>query len=223
LVISFLKTISFASNIFPYEDCEIDGKALYVKKFKDTKENEINFVNKEKKCEIEIKSNNSGSMLVKKVGLESKKYKYINFQLKVADIIKGADLTKKSGDDAAARVYIFYRYEKEKAGFFEKLYRNYSKNESDGNSIVYIWGNNEKKGDVIENPYSDKFIQIIVESGTENAGKYIKFKQNVYEDFKKHFKYDPPETISSIAIMTDTDNTGAQATGYFKDIFFNTD
>ena len=223
LVIILFKTVSFASDIFPYEACEIDGKELYVKEFKDTKENEVNFIKDENGCEIEIKSDDSGSMLVKKVGLEAKKYKYINFEFNVSNIIENADLKEKSGDDASARVYIFYQYEKEKAGFFEKLYRNYSKNEYDGNSIVYMWGNNEKKGDVMENPFSDKFIQIIVESGTENVGKYMKFKQNVYDDFKKHFKYDPPETISSIAIMTDTDNTGAKATGHFKDIFFSED
>lgn len=221
LVLLFITTDSYAMQFAPFSPCKTAGVDLYVKKFKDTKKNEINFLNDEKGCVVEIKSANSGSMLVRKVALESEKYRFINFEFKVTNIIKGADLTKKKGDDAPARLYVFFEYDEEKAGFFEKAYRKYSGNKADGKAIVYIFGSSVKKGAVIENPYSDLFIQIVVESGEENVGKYVSHRRNVYEDFKKHFKDDPPKTISSIAIMTDTDNTGGSATGYFREIYLS--
>jgi hypothetical protein len=230
LVTFFLIIVSFETNSFavifaPFEPCEINEKDenIYIKKFKDTKLNEINFIQKDYGCEIEIKSDNSGSMLVRKAGLKTEKYKFINFDFKVLNIISAANLKEKKGDDAPARIYVFFEYEQNKAGFLEKMYRKYSKNEYDGKAIVYVWGSNTKNEEVIENPYSDMFIQIIVESGAGNQGKYISFKRNVFEDFKKYFKQEPPEKISSIAIMTDTDNTGSKATGYFKNIYLSTE
>jgi len=221
LTLTFITTLSYAATFAPYEACKTAGTDLYVKKFKDTKKNETNFIATDTGCEVEIKSDNSGSMLVRRVMLESKKYQYINFEFKVTNIIKDANLKKKKGDDAPARIYILFEYEPDKAGFFEKAYRKYSGNKSDGRSIVYIYGSNVKKDEVFENPYSDQFIQIVVESGAENINKYVKVRRNVYEDYKKYFKDEPPKNISSIAIMSDTDNTGGKATGYFRNIFFS--
>ncbi len=205
----------------PFEPCKTAGLDLYVKKFKDTKKNKINFISGDSGCEVEIISDDSGSMLVRQVELGSKTYKYIHFSFKISNTIKKANLKKKKGDDAPARLYVFYEYEKDKAGFFEKAYRKYSGNKRDGNAIVYVWGSNAKKGDVIENPYSDAFIQIVVESGDKNAGKYLSFTRNVYEDFEKNFKRLPPGKITSIAIMSDSDNTGSKVTGYFRRIFLS--
>jgi hypothetical protein len=223
IITALFCTNSFAMPFAPFEACKTAGTDLYVKPFKDTKKNKVNFLRTDTGCEIEIKSDNSGSMLVRKIGLESKKYKFINFDFKVTNLLSKANLKKKDGDDASARLYVFFDYEPDKAGFLEKSYRKYSGNKYDGKAIVYIWGSNVKKDEVFENPYSDQFIQIIVESGSENLGKYVSVKRNVYDDFKKHFKYEPPKNISSISIMTDTDNTGGKATGYFRRIFLSTD
>ncbi len=214
---------AFAMDFAPFAPCKTAGADLYVKKFKDTKLNDIIFLNEDGVCEIKFESYRAGSMLVRKVALDSKKYKYISFDFKVDNIIEKANLKKKSGDDAPARLYVFFEFEKDKAGMFEKMYRSYSKNERDGNSIVYVWGSHVRKGEVIENPYSRSFIQIVVESGKKNTGKYMSFKRNVYEDFKKYFKYEPPATITSIAIMTDTDNTEGLTTGYFRNISLSTE
>jgi len=44
-------------------------------------------------------------------------------------------------------------------------------------------------------------------------------ERNVYEDYKRAFREEPPK-ISGVAIMTDTDNTGESATAYYGDIIF---
>lgn len=209
---------SFAMDFAPFAACKTAGADLYVKKFKDTTPNKVNFQNTDAGCVVEIVSDKSASMLVRKVDLDSNKYRYVNFEFKVTGVIDGADMTTKKGDDAPARLYVFFEYEKDKSGFLEKMYRSYSGNERDGRAIVYVWGNGEKKGAAFANPYSDAFMQIIVESGAQKVGDFVFFKRNVYEDFKTCFKTDPPAKITSIAIMTDTDNTGSKAVGYFRNI-----
>ena len=60
-------------------------------------------------------------------------------------------------------------------------------------------------------------MMVAVESGDENAGSWVTEKRNVYEDYRKLFGEEPPE-IGAVALMTDSDNTGGEATAYYGDI-----
>jgi hypothetical protein len=62
-------------------------------------------------------------------------------------------------------------------------------------------------------------MMIVLESGEEKLNQWVNEERNVYEDYKKAFGKDPP-TISGVAIMTDTDNTGEKAIAYYGDILF---
>ena len=60
---------------------------------------------------------------------------------------------------------------------------------------------------------------LAVESGAEHANQWQYYKRNVRDDLQailgKESQY-----IDGIAIMTDTDNSGLQATTLFGDIYF---
>jgi hypothetical protein len=72
---------------------------------------------------------------------------------------------------------------------------------------------------MVPNPYTDRVIMIVVESGEAKLNQWVKEERNIYEDYKKAFKEEPP-AISGIAIMTDTDNTGESVTAFYGDIIF---
>jgi len=62
-------------------------------------------------------------------------------------------------------------------------------------------------------------VMIVLKSGEQKLGTWVGEERNVYEDYKKAFKDEPP-MISGVAIMTDTDNTGESATAFYGDILF---
>jgi hypothetical protein len=64
-------------------------------------------------------------------------------------------------------------------------------------------------------------MMVAVESGDENAGTWVTEERNVYEDYRRLFGEDPPD-IGAVALMTDTDNTGGEATAYYGDITLQT-
>jgi hypothetical protein len=72
---------------------------------------------------------------------------------------------------------------------------------------------------MIPNPYTNRVIMIVVESGETKLNQWVSEERNIFEDYKKAFGQEPP-MISGIAIMTDTDNTGESATAYYGDILF---
>lgn len=86
-------------------------------------------------------------------------------------------------------------------------------------ALNYVWCSKAPAGLVVPNPYMERSVMIVLESGEEKLGIWVSEERNVYEDDKRAFKDEPP-MISGVAIMTDTDNTGESATAFNGDILF---
>jgi hypothetical protein len=165
----------------------------------------------------------SASGLVREIKINPKEYPIVEWRWKVNNILKKGDVYKKEGDDYPARIYITFEYDPSKLGFFEKakyqayrlLYGQYPPTAA----INYIWASKAPIGTMVPNPYTDRVMMFVVESGEEKLNQWASEKRNVYEDYKKAFGQEPP-MISGVAIMTDTDNTGESVTAYYGDILF---
>ncbi|MBI5198072.1 MAG: DUF3047 domain-containing protein, partial [Nitrospirae bacterium] len=86
-------------------------------------------------------------------------------------------------------------------------------------ALNYIWANRLPKGQSIDNAYTREAKMIAVESGPEFEGMWREESVNVYEDYKRLFGKEPP-SVAGIAVMTDADNTGETAVGYYDDLSF---
>ena len=58
---------------------------------------------------------------------------------------------------------------------------------------------------------------IVLESGSENAGKWIEEEVNIVKDYRRAFGSDPPHE-ASIVIMNDSDDTGEGSVSYLDSI-----
>jgi len=171
-------------------------------------------------------SNASASGLIREIKINPREYPLIQWRCKVNNILKKGDVHKKEGDDYSARIYITFEYDPRKLGFFEKakyemarlLYGQYPPLAA----INYIWESKSPKGTVVPNPFTDRVMMIVVESGGEKINQWVSEEHNVYEDYKQAFHEEPP-IISGVAIMTDTDNTRESTVTYYGDILFRKD
>ena len=172
---------------------------------------------------VKAVSSHSSSGLTREVTIDPQNYPVVQWRWKVENILKKGDVTKKSGDDYPARLYITFEYDSKRVGFFEKakyeaakfIYGQYPPI----GALNYIWESKSPIGTMIPNPYTDRVKMIVVESGESRLNEWITEERNVYEDYVKAFGGNPPK-ISGVAIMTDTDNTKERATAYFGDIVF---
>ncbi|MFQ5442159.1 MAG: DUF3047 domain-containing protein [Thermodesulfobacteriota bacterium] len=168
-------------------------------------------------------SKRSASGLYREIDLDPSEFRVFSWRWKVEDVIKRGNARIKEGDDFAARVYVTFAYEPEKASLFEKaqyrLLKALYKVPPPGNALNYVWANRLEKGEAVVNPYTSRSIMIAVESGPGSGGVWRREERNVYEDYVKFFHEKPPR-ISGVVVMTDSDNTGTSATGYYSDIFF---
>jgi len=172
---------------------------------------------------IRAVAESSASGLVHEIKINPKEYPVVQWRWKVKNILKKGDVRRKEGDDYPARIYITFEYDPGKLGFFEKakyeairlIYGQYPPI----GAVNYIWESKAPMGMTIPNPYTNRVIMIVVESGETKLNQWVSEERNIFEDYKKAFGQEPP-MISGVAIMTDTDNTGESAIAYYGDILF---
>jgi hypothetical protein len=172
---------------------------------------------------VKAESDASSSGLTREMTIDPKAHPIVHWRWRVANLLKKSDVTRKDGDDYPARLYITFAYDASRVGFFEKVkyetarlvYGHYPPLRA----LSYIWDSRAAKGTIVPNPYTDRAMMIVVESGAADLNRWVIEERNVYADYKKAFGEEPP-LISGVAIMTDTDNTGESATAFYGDIVF---
>ena len=172
---------------------------------------------------VKAVSRGSASGLVRAVDIDPMRYPVIEWRWKVANILEKGDVTRKEGDDYPARLYITFKYDPDKVGFFERAkyeaIRLARGEYPPMGALTYIWGNKSPVGTLVPNPYTDRVMMIVLQSGKEKVGRWVSESRNLVEDYRKAFGGEPPR-ISGVALMTDTDNTNESAVAWFGDIVF---
>lgn len=143
------------------------------------------------------------------------------WQWKVSNVFEGGNAREKSGDDYPARIYVAFEFQPEQAGFFERAKRKTVEvlfgETLPGNALNYIWANKLPEGEFIANSYTDRTVMVAVNSGSGQAGQWVSVERDIVADYRKAFGEDPPPVVG-IAIMSDSDNTGEQATAWYRDL-----
>ena len=170
---------------------------------------------------VKAESNESASGLTKIIQFNPNKYPYLSWRWKVNKAIPGTDVTSKSGDDYAARIYVMFQYDVKDLPDDEQSrvywYQFFNGELPPLATLNYIWGSKMALGRIVSSPYTDRVKMVILKNKNSELHKWHTEERNIYEDYKKAFGEEPKDVIS-IAIMTDTDNTNSMAESYFGDI-----
>jgi hypothetical protein len=133
-----------------------------------------------------------------------------------------ADMTKKSGDDYAARLYVSFDIPDERMSsgtrFKLRLARSLFGRDVPDAALNYVWDNHHPVGRRQISPYTDRAQLIVAETGSGRAGQWVTERADVQLDFERAFG--GPAKPIQLAIASDTDNTGSIARAAFADIHF---
>ena len=152
-------------------------------------------------------SKGTASGLFRKIQIDLSKTPYLNWRWKVDNVMQGLDERTRAGDDYPARVYVVVS-----GGMFFWKTR----------ALNYVWSNNQAVGSAWPNAFTSNAYMVAVQTGTANLGQWREQKRHVRDDFKRYFGSDII-TIDAVAIMTDADNSGREATAYYGDIYFSSE
>ena len=166
-------------------------------------------------------TDNSASGLIARVSVEPGDSLILRWRWKVSNVYEQGNARKKEGDDYPARIYVAFEFEPDEAGFFERAKRKTVEvvfgEELPGNALNYIWANRLPVGEIIANPFTDTTMMVAVNSGTANTGEWVTVERDIVADYHKAFDREPPKLVG-VAIMSDSDNTGASATAWYGDV-----
>ncbi len=131
---------------------------------------------------------------------------HVSWRWRISTVVEAGDLTRKAGDDAAAKLYVVF----DGPSFW---------NPFDRRILVYLWDNRAPVGDIYPNAWLPKKERmVILESGTAKVGRWVAEQVHLLNDFKRAFPGEEPGEVEGLAFLADTDNTMSTVSAGFDDL-----
>ncbi len=170
---------------------------------------------------VRADADRSMSGLIHTIRVDTRRRPLLRWRWKIAAPVAGADMSKKTGDDYAARVYVMFDYPRArlplstriKLGLAESVYGQRLPTAA----LNYVWDNRQPVGTIRANAYTDRARMIVARSGAAQANAWVTETRDLRADFRAAFGEDAPDVVA-IAIATDTDNTGGRASAWYGDL-----
>lgn len=153
---------------------------------------------------LQATARGTASGLYHQVSVSAAEYPWLHWSWKIRQTLAAEEPRRREGDDFAARVYVIFP-----GRFFWQT-----------RALVYVWSDKLPAGTVIPSAYTPNAVIIAVESGNRHAGAWRQERRNYVADYRACFHTSPPAP-TAVAVMTDTDNTGSEATAWYGEIFFS--
>jgi hypothetical protein len=175
----------------------------------------------EQRTVVRAEARASASGMIRRLDVDAAATPLLRWRWKIARTIAGGDVTRRQGDDHAARIYVSFRYSPDRLSVTERakyaaarlVYAEYRPHAA----LNYIWDSRAPVGTIVPNPYSDRVRMIVVDSGDARAGTWQLHERDIVADYRAAFGEEPPPIVG-IALMTDTDNTGESAEAWYGDV-----
>lgn len=163
----------------------------------------------------------SASGLTFRLGVPANDARVLRWRWKVDRLPQGADASKQLADDAPARVYVTFQHDPARLAPVERIVyeaaRTLYGEAPPHASLMYVWDVAGSASQTFWNPYTKRVRTIVVEGGRGRVGQWLAYERDVVADYRAAFGEDPPP-VSGVAIMTDADNTGDQASAWYGDV-----
>lgn len=172
---------------------------------------------------VEAQAERSMALLGRPIEVDLAATPHLCWLWRVDAPVANADMTRKAGDDYAARVYLTFDVAPEALGFGTRtklaLARSIYGNQVPDAALNYVWDNRHPIGTLRDNAYTDRARMLVLRSGAEDAGRWVQERRNIAEDFRRAFG-DLPAKLSGLALASDTDNTASVARAGFAQFRF---
>lgn len=132
---------------------------------------------------------------------------YLKWCWRVSTIYPGLDERTRDGDDYPARVYVA-----RKTGPLPWQVQ----------SVNYVWSSTQPAGAAWPNAFTDRARLLALQGGEARVGEWVAEVRDLRADYRRLFG-ETPEHIDGLALMSDGDNAGGDATAWFGGLILSGD
>jgi hypothetical protein len=158
---------------------------------------------------IEARSDGAAGALVRSVFIDPRQYPFLTWHWKISKTLPESSLHEKEGDDFPVRLMLSFSNSAKSVAPAAKF-------EVQDKTLCYVWMANEPIGTRAVNPNYDNVVTIVAADSGE-VGSWFGFSRNIVDDYLSAFS-EEPGMITGVALMTDSDNTGARVTAWYGPI-----
>ena len=166
-------------------------------------------------------SHNAASFLAAAADFDPHQFPMLSWRWKVVQGIPTANNAEQSKEDAPARVMVAFAGDMSKLSFKDRAAASAAHSISGQAlpyaTLMYIWGEKVAVDSITTSTRSARIRMLAVAADEQGIGRWQSYTRNLVEDFKRVFGEEPGK-VTSIEVLTDTDNTGADAQAYYGDI-----
>lgn len=179
---------------------------------------EFSYMRKDGRDAVAVMAASSASMLRSKVRIEPAELGSVRFSWKVPQLIAGADMALREGDDSPVRVVLIFEGDRSRFSardaMLSELVRTLTGEQMPYATLMYVWCNQRVPGTLITSPRTDRIRKLVVESGAKNLNQWLDYERNIRADYERAFG-EAPGALTGIGIMTDSDNTRTTAQAWY--------
>jgi hypothetical protein len=162
---------------------------------------------------LEVRSEASMSLMARTVTLDLAKTPVLCWRWRVERVLERGDLTRKAGDDQAARIYLGLALPPESLGLGDRMALSLARSRFGpavpDAAINYVWDNRQPAGSEHPNAYTGRTTMIVKRSGAAEAGRWVAERHDVAADIRR--LHGPGARVVQLAVAADTDDTGEKA------------
>jgi len=144
---------------------------------------------------------------------------------RVDKLVDDADLKTRSGDDAPAKLCVFFAFDAGKLSLGERaklaLAHNSTGQDVPTETLCYVWDNKLAEGTHLANAFTKRIRLLVLQSGSAKLGQWQSQRRNLSADYLRAFADETdgkvPEVVG-VAVSADADNTHGKGLAYVGDV-----
>ncbi len=172
---------------------------------------------------IEARAEASMALLGRPLDIDLTQTPVLCWRWRIDSVVRSADMTRRRGDDYAARIYLAFSLPRESLSLAERaalsLARGIFGPQVPDGAINFVWDNRHTVGTRMQNAYTSRAQMIVQRSGNAEAGLWVGERVNVLQEMERTFGTSRGK-LQLLALGSDSDNTGESVRAGFADIHF---
>jgi hypothetical protein len=172
---------------------------------------------------IQADADHSVSLYRKMVRVEPDDLGHLAFSWMVPQLIAKADLSAQEREDAPVRLVLSFDGDFSKLPVKDRLLFDLVEGvigePPPYATLMYVWDNHAPVGSVIVAARTSRIRKIVVDSGPTQTSVWRFHNRDIASDFRKAFG-EEPGALTSVALMTDADNTRTKVRAFYGDVKF---
>ena len=174
---------------------------------------------------LKVEADESYGNLVHAMRVQIGEKAALAWRWRVDKLVEDADLKTRSGDDAAAKLCVFFAFDAAKLSLGERtklaIGRSATGQDVPTETLCYVWDNKLPIDTGLTNAFTKRIRMIVLQSGAGKLGQWVTQRRSLVADYQRMFADESegkvPEVVG-VAVSADADNTRGHGLAYFGDV-----